>query len=481
LKQLTPIARTLQQLASGQVTSSGLVNACLTAIADPNGEGARTYTRVSADKARKAAAAFDAAFSKQATPPHTQSGPLAGLPISIKDLLDIAGEPTPAGSKVLANAAPALADAPVVHRLRRAGAIILGRTNMTEFAFSGLGLNPHYGTPRNPYDRPAANNKAGRISGGSSSGAAISVTDNMAHAAIGSDTGGSIRIPAALCGLSGFKPTARRIPLEGAVPLSPTLDSLGPIAPTVSCCALIDAVLADETPQPLTPPKLSTLRFAVLQGYVLDALEPAVAKAYASSLSLLSERGAQLIDFHFASLDKIPASMSKCTIATAECYPWHRRLLTSRPDEDLASQYDPHVLSRILRGADSFTADYLDLLYTRQQIIADATTAFAGFDAILMPTVPHIAPLIADIESSDDAYFHANGLILRNPGVINFIDGCSLSIPCHFPGEAPVGLMISGLANADKNILNIGAAIEAALADAGRAIHLQPNYSTTSA
>ena len=262
MKKLIPIEHTLKGLAAGELRSSDLVNACLHAIEDASGEGSRTFIRTFSDSARAAAEQFDL---------HRVAGPLGGLPVSIKDLFDVAGERTTAGSVVLADATPANADSLAVARLRAAGAILLGKTNMTEFAFSGLGLNPHYGTPCNPYDRGSQ-----RIPGGSSSGAAVSVTDGMAHAALGSDTGGSVRIPAALCGLTGFKPTARRVPLEGALPLSFTLDSIGSIAPTVACCARIDAVLAGAALSPVPPIDLKGLRLGVLQGYVMDGIDPSV-------------------------------------------------------------------------------------------------------------------------------------------------------------------------------------------------------------
>jgi aspartyl-tRNA(Asn)/glutamyl-tRNA(Gln) amidotransferase subunit A len=442
----------LNGLAAGELRSADLVDSCLDAIANISGEGARTFTRVFSDSAREAARNFDS---------HRTAGPLGGLPISIKDLFDVAGETTSAGSLVLADAPASKGDAVAVARLRAAGAILLGRTNMTEFAFSGLGLNPHYGTPCNPYDRPGR-----RIPGGSSSGAAVSVSDGMAHAAIGSDTGGSLRIPAALCGLTGFKPTARRIPLDGALPLSPTLDSVGPIAPTVACCALIDTVLAGFDPQPLRPAGLTTLRLGVLQGYVMDGLDASVATAFASTLALLSRSGAHLEDVVFPSLDRIPSANQKGGFAAAEAYAWHRSLL-----ERDASRYDPRVASRILRGKEMSAADYIGLLQERQQILAHAARIFAAYDAILMPTVPRIAPPIADLEAADAAYFEANAAMLRNPSVINFLDGCALSIPCHAPGQAPVGLMIAGLAMQDERVLNIGAAIESVLAADGRAIH----------
>jgi aspartyl-tRNA(Asn)/glutamyl-tRNA(Gln) amidotransferase subunit A len=460
VKKLLPITQTLIDLAAGKLRSSDLVESCLSAIADASGEGARTYTRVFADSARSQAKDFDK---------HRTTGALAGLPISVKALFDVAGETTTAGSVVLAQAPAAKADAMAVARLRAAGAIVTGHTNMTEFAFSGLGVNPHYGTPSNPYDR-----KNRRIPGGSSSGGAVSVTDGMAYAALGSDTGGSVRIPAALCGLTGFKPTARRIPLDGAVPLSSTLDSVGSLAPTVACCARMDAVLAGIAQEPIQPVDVRTLRIAVLQGYVLDGLDGHVAAAFSSALALLSRGGAHLEDVTFSSLDKIPVANQKGGFAAAEAYPWHRSLLESH-----AADYDPRIASRILRGKDITAADYDELTHSRREIIAEAARTFAGYDAILMPAVPCMAPRIADLESTDAAYFAANAMILRNPSVINFLDGCALSIPCHFPGEAPVGLMIAGLAMQDENILNIGAAIESLLAADGRATHTLGIRSTT--
>jgi aspartyl-tRNA(Asn)/glutamyl-tRNA(Gln) amidotransferase subunit A len=452
VKKLLPIAHTLEGLARGEIRSSDLVESCLHAIADPTGEGARSFTRVFSESARSKAKEFDT---------HHTAGALAGLPISVKDLFDVVGEPTTAGSVVLAQALPAKADAVAVARLRAAGAVVMGHTNMTEFAFSGLGVNPHYGTPSNPYDRVSR-----RIPGGSSSGAAVSVTDGMAYAALGSDTGGSVRIPAALCGLTGFKPTARRIPLDGALPLSSTLDSVGSLTPTVACCARVDAVLAGIEQQPMQTVEVKNLRFAVLQGYVLEGLYAHVAAAFSSALALLSRSGATLDEVTLSSLDEIPLANQKGGFAAAEAYPWHRSLLETR-----ASDYDPRIASRILRGKEMTAADYIELGQARRRIIAEADRVLAPYDAILMPTVPCIAPRIADLEATDGAYFAANALILRNPSVINFLDGCALSVPCHNPGEAPVGLMIAGLAMQDQSILSIGAAIESLLADDGRATH----------
>ncbi len=421
-----------EALDTGRVSSRQLVEACLQAALDPSGEGSRVFLSVYESKVRAAAEAADYL-------PITRELPLRGLPISIKDLFDVEGETTHAGSVVLNDAAPATHDAAVVARLKEAGAVIVGRTNMTEFAFSGLGLNPHYGTPRGPYAR-----EEGRIPGGSSSGAAVSVSDGMAVAAIGSDTGGSIRIPAALCGLTGFKPTARRVSNAGVLPLSTTLDSIGPIAPSVACCAMIDSVLSGDL-HVMVEPSLKGLRLGVLQGYVLDGVESYVAERFQAVLTVLSNAGATITEIGFAALRDIPQLNNRGGFSGYEAYHWHREII-----ERAADRYDPRVLNRILRGGEIRDADYAELVKERARVIADADTAFADVEAWLMPTVPRVAPRIADLESSDEAYFDANVAMLRNPSVINFIDGCSISVPCHLPGEAPVGFMISARGGEDS-------------------------------
>ena len=455
MARLAPLADTMNLLAAGERTSRELVEACLAAAIDPSGQGARTFTRIDADSALQAADAMDKRRRAGAL-----QGSLLGLPISIKDLFDVAGEPTPAGSIVLADAPPAAKDAAAIARLRDAGAVVVGRTNMTEFAYSGLGINPHYGTPRNPFDRIN-----GRIPGGSSSGAAVSVTDGMVVAAIGTDTGGSLRIPAALCGLTAFKPTAHRVPLEGVLPLSKSFDSVGPIAPTVACCARIDAVLSGDPYEPLLSGALTDLRLGILQGYVLDDLDVDVARRFEAVASILSSAGANLTEVRFAALDEIPGCYANGGMQAYEAYEWHRQLIAAHSE-----LYDPRVLVRILRGKEISHAHYLELIDARRRIISEAGRAFAEIDAWLLPTVPRIAPLISELVSDDAAYFQANASMLRNTSIVNFLDGCALSIPCHLPGEAPVGLMIAALGGQDHRLLQIGAAIEAALSNAGCAI-----------
>ena len=374
---------------------------------------------------------------------------IAGMPVSIKDLLDVAGEPTQAGSVVLKDAPPATADAVVVSRLRRAGAAIIGKTNMTEFAFSGVGLNPHYGTAANPADSTVP-----RIPGGSSSGAAVSVAAGICVAAIGSDTGGSIRIPAALCGLTGFKPTARRVPATGALPLSTTLDTICAMAHSVGDCIAMDRIIADDVLNIPTLP-LKGLRLAVPQTLMLDDMDKHVAATFARTLSRLSAAGAVIIETTMAILpDYRPLGM----FSAAEAYAWHRQLLASSEQG-----YDRRVSKRIKLGATLSAADYIDLHAARKRWIAAMEAEFAPFDAVIMPTVPIVAPLIAELEASDDAFFNANALLLRNTASINILDGCAISIPCHESGSLPVGLSIAGTANSDSRILAVALAVESLL------------------
>ncbi len=432
-------------LSRGNLTSRQLVEQSLAAINDPEGEGARTFLVVHEQEALAAADRIDAQRRGGANLPA-----LAGIPISIKDLFDEAGVVTLGGSKVLAGTPQATRDSTVVERLRNAGAVIIGRTNLTEFAFSGLGINPHCGTPKNAFDR-----NAGRIPGGSSSGAAISVADGMAAAAIGTDTGGSIRIPAALNGLAGFKPTARRVPRDGVLPLSFTLDSVGPIARTVADCALLDRVLAAETGDVPAAADLRGLRFAVPRTVFQDDLSPAVAGAFTAALGRLSAAGAVIVELPMAEFAQAAVVSPRGALTSAEAYSWHRRWMTERAD-----QYDPRVISRIRPGEAISPASYAELLESRERFVRSINAAAEGFDAMLMPATPDTAPTIAEAGNDDASYFRFNGRMLRNPGIVNLFDGCALSVPCHDPGSAPVGLMIAGTQNTDAKILAIGLAVE---------------------
>jgi aspartyl-tRNA(Asn)/glutamyl-tRNA(Gln) amidotransferase subunit A len=447
------IASLARDLAQGRTLSRELVERALDRIADPGGEGARVYLKVHAEAARTAAEASDR-LRKQGIVP----SPLAGLPVSAKDLFDIAGDVTTAGSTLLREAAPARRDAAAVARLRAAGAIVIGRTNMTEFAFSGIGINPHYGTPANPFDRGAR-----RIPGGSSSGAAVSVTDGMAVMGLGTDTGGSCRIPAALCGITALKPTQRRVPTEGAFPLSTTLDSVGPLAPSVACCATSFQILAGASPQAIVAAPPERLRLGVPQNVVLDDLDDEVAHAYASALAAISKGGAEIVDLRLPEIDDVVAANLTGGISPPEAYALHRRWL--EPKRDRSSEYDPRVLRRILGGKDMSAADYIELLRLRARIVSGYNRERHGVDAFILPTVPRIAPRVADLERDDEAFRRANSLMLRNTSLFNFLDACALSLPMHEPGTAPAGLMIAGFPGEDERVLAIGLAAERYIAE----------------
>jgi aspartyl-tRNA(Asn)/glutamyl-tRNA(Gln) amidotransferase subunit A len=438
------LASLAADLEAGRTTARALVDACLAKIADKDGEGARAFLHVDAEAAIEAAEAMDRLREVRAAP-----SSFAGIPISIKDLFDIKGQVTKAGSRALEDSPPAAADAPVVARLRRAGFVVIGRTNMTEFAYSGIGINPHYGTPKGAWQR-----SSGHVPGGSSSGAAVSVVDGMAHGALGTDTGGSCRIPAAYNGIVGFKPTQRRVPLDGAVPLSFTLDSIGPLARTVACCAVLDAVLANEQVAPLQPRPIKGLRLAVPTTVALDDLDDAVAQTFERALDKLARQGALIERIAVPEfLDVAPMSI-KGGFAAAESYSWHRYLIVAKGDI-----YDPRVASRILRGESQSAADYIDLLGARESLIARATARLAPYDALVLPTTANTPPRIADMKD-DQAFTKANLLSLRNCTLINMIDGCGISLPIHRDGEVPVGLMLAASGGSDRRIFELAAAME---------------------
>lgn len=437
------------QLKARKSSALELTQDALARARDPQGEGSRVFTQLDEERALTMARVSD---ELRAT--GMARSALEGIPISIKDNLDVAGQVTTAGSTVLKHAEPAQQNASVVDRLIAAGAVIVGRSNMTEFAFSGLGLNPHYGTPQNPWDRAT-----GRIPGGSSSGAAISVTDGMAVLAIGTDTGGSVRIPSALCGLTGFKPTQSRIPNDGALPLSPSLDCIGPLAANVSDCIITDAILAGQ--QAPSWPGIRPLRgarLAVPQTVVLDRMDETVAKVYAQALARLSRAGALLTELPLTEFAEFATLhiQAKGSLPAAEAWHWHRQLL-----QEHAAEYDPRVAHRMNKGGEMMAADYIELTAARKRWAASIRSTLRPFDAMIMPTVPVIAPPVAPLQADDKLYGRSNALILRNPTLINFLDGCALSLPCHEPGQAPVGLTIAGTHGQDASILSLGLAIEA--------------------
>ena len=431
------------QMDMKQISARDRLEQALARIADPVGEGVRTCLTVYEEAARAAADAADARSRVGIS-----LGPLDGTIVSIKDLFDVAGEPTRAGSKILAEEAePAAADAAIVRRLRAGGAVIVAKTNMTEFAFSGIGANPHFGTPGNPWDRV-------RVPGGSSAGAPVAVADGMCEISVGTDTGGSVRIPASLCGLVGFKPSRQRIPTEGAFPLSYSLDSIGPIARTVADCAKADAVMAGVDFFSLKPATLAGLRFGVAEGLPLDRLDNAVTAAFGAAIKRLDAAGVRISHESLSMFDGMCEVNAKGGISPAEACAIHRDRLRRR-----AKDIDPNVLARIERGCAVSAADYVDMVRERDRLVRAMDARLAGLDVLLMPTTSIVAPTIAEV--TDAKVFAArNAALLRNTAIINFFDLCAVSLPLPVAPSLPVGLMLIARNGHDHRLLHIAAATE---------------------
>jgi len=449
--QVTTVATLAADLAAGRTTSRALVEQSLERIADQSGEGARAFLKVYADLARA-----EADHADRLRRSGLVRSPVDGLPVSVKDLFDVGGDVTRAGSTILADAPPAAADAPVVARLRAAGAVIVGRTNMVEFAFGGVGLNQHYGTPRNPWERAV-----GRVPGGSSSGAGVAVADGMCVMGLGSDTRGSVRIPAALNGIAGFKPTARRVPREGAFPLSFLLDSIGPLARSITCCATYDAVIAGEPNAPLATLPVKGLRLMLPRSSALEDLDAHVGATFEQTLSRLGSAGAIITEVAMPAFDRQDQYFKGGGFAGAEAAAIHRKW-SHRIDE-----YDPRVGKRIVLGDRISGPDIVEIGLLREAYMREVEAAAAPFDAILMPTVSCVAPTIAEVSADDEAYFRWNSRLLRNCGLINFLDGCAATVPCHAPDTGPVGLMVCGTALRDRHVLAVAKSIEDSLARHG--------------
>ncbi len=442
-----------RQIIARSTSAATLIEQSIAAAGTPR--AAPAFVATSFASARAAAAAADQAVSAGRDP-----GALAGLAVSIKDLFDIAGETTAAGSTILRDAPRASADAPAVARLRRAGAALIGRTHMSEFAFSGVGINPHHPELANPATLEL--DPAPRIPGGSTSGGAVSVATGAAWAALGSDTGGSIRIPAALQGVVGFKSTARLVPIEGAVPLSTTLDTVSAMTRSVRDAVVLHEVLANRSVGLQRRP-LGEWRFCVPSRVMLDGLDETVARAFRRTLATLAAARARIEEIELAPLAEVASINAGGGFAAAESWVFHRRRLADR-----GAEYDPRVALRIRRGEAISGADYIDLVAARREWIADMESALHDIDALLSPTVPMVAPPLAPLVADDDAFFAANALLLRNPSIVNFLDGCALSLPCQRDDELPVGLMVWHGAGRDDIVLDAGLAIEAALAGVGR-------------
>jgi aspartyl-tRNA(Asn)/glutamyl-tRNA(Gln) amidotransferase subunit A len=435
------------QLAENRVSARSLVEQALARALDPAGEGARAFISIDGAGAKETADHIDRLRRRGRAP-----SPFAGIPISVKDLFDLAGEVTCAGSVILKEAPPATVDALAIARLKSYGFIVLGRTNMTEFAYSGVGLNPHYGTPLCVYDRAT-----GRIPGGSSSGAAISVADAICAVGIGTDTGGSCRIPAAFNGIVGWKPTAGRVPTRGVYPLSSTLDSVGPLARTVTDCFIADAIMADDEVASLGTPTPRELRLGVLRSLVLDDLDPPVARDFERALTRLAESGVRIDDVTFEAVTRFPTLNAKGGIGAADAYAHHAPMISTHREA-----YDPRVVNRILHGAAITSADLIGIHRARAELIREFHMIAGGFDALILPTTPNIAPPISALAGDDD-YIRLNMRSLRNTIIGNFLGVCAISLPMAAPGEPPTGFMLMAKGGSDRRLFRVARGVEAVL------------------
>jgi aspartyl-tRNA(Asn)/glutamyl-tRNA(Gln) amidotransferase subunit A len=419
------------------------LEAALGRIDDPKGEGARACLTVYRDHAKAAADAADARAKAGVS-----LGPIDGMIVSIKDLFDVAGEVTRAGSKVFAEEGkPAAADAPVVRRLRAGGAVIVAKTNMSEFAYTGIGANPHFGTPGNPADRK-------RVPGGSSSGAAVAAADGMCEIAIGTDTGGSCRIPGALCGIVGYKPSRQRIPTQGAFPLSYSIDSIGPIARSVEACARADAVMANETYVPLEPVPLAGLRIGVAEDYPLENLDETVDLKFSDAVARLNKAGAHISEEKLALLDEMAQVNSKGGVQPAEAFAIHRDLLSRRADA-----MDPNVSVRLERARNISAADYIDMVRERARLIRMMDIRIADVDVLAWPTTPMVAPTMQEVAAPDE-FARKNAMLLRNTVIVNFFDLCAISVPIPRGSGLPAGFMLVARNGQDQRLFRIAAAVE---------------------
>jgi aspartyl-tRNA(Asn)/glutamyl-tRNA(Gln) amidotransferase subunit A len=425
------------------LSSRDRLEQALTRIADPSGEGARACLTIYADTARQAADAADARAKAGKT-----LGPMDGVIVSIKDLFDVKGEVTRAGSKVLAGEGlVAKSDAPTIARLKAAGAVIAAKTNMSEFAFSGVGANPHYGTPGNPFDRS-------RVPGGSTSGGAVAVADGMCEIAIGTDTGGSTRIPAALCGIVGWKPSKPRVPTDGAFPLSFTLDSIGPMARTVADCALADAIMAGEKPAALEPASLSGLKLGIWQGVPFDGVDSTVTASWSAAAARLGKAGVRLSDETIALIEDMVQVNAKGGFAPTEAFFIHRERLKRD-----GAGVDQLIRTRIERGGTVPAYDYIDMAQSRKRLVQTMDARLEGLDALVLPTTAIVAPKIAEVAAADE-FGRKNAMLLRNTSMINFFDLCAISLPLPRDGGLSTGLMLVGRNGSDAKLFRIAAAVE---------------------
>ncbi|MUO81633.1 amidase [Agrobacterium vitis] len=450
---MTPImsGKSIAQLAvliqSGALDPQDLAHQTLAAIRDHADQ--TIFTRLTPERAMQEAKASASRIRAGCS-----LGPLDGIPIAWKDLFDLKGITTTAGSVVLDDQPPAVRDADVVQALANAGMVSIGHVNMSEFAFSGLGVNPHYGTPRNPHSMGEA-----RVPGGSSSGSAVAVAAGLVPVSIGTDTGGSVRIPSAFNGIVGYKATRGRYSMRGVFPLSKSLDSLGPLCRTVQDAVWVDAAMRGLTQPQVTRTALAGRRFVVPERVFFDGAEDGVVQAFEAAIRRLEQAGAVVRRQAFPIMQQILDVLAKHgPLVTAEAYVLHRHRLHG-PD---AARMDQRVATRARLGENISLASYVELIERREQLIAEFTGQIGTDEFILTPTVAHVAPLTAPLVADDDLFVATNGKTLRNTMLGNFLDWCAVSLPCG-TGDAnmPVGLQVSGPAGSDEALLGLALSVEA--------------------
>ncbi|GAB5446963.1 amidase [Gymnodinialimonas sp.] len=426
-------------IGAGDVDPVALTEGYLDAVA-ASAHGPRIYARMTRDRAlAEAIAAHDRA--KQGV----RRGLMDGVPISWKDLFDTAGVTTEAGSKLLEGRVPT-ADAEVLANATRAGLVCLGKTHMTELAFSGLGVNPSTATPPNAHDPALA-------PGGSSSGAATSVAYGMAAAGIGSDTGGSVRLPSAWNDLVGFKPTHGALSLRGVVPLCESFDTVGPLCRTVEDCAELFAVMGRTKAPDLRAASLQGTRFAVLNPYADDVRE-APGAAFQSAVDRLGKAGAHIDTVNVPAVDE--AMQTTLSLYTAEAYGTWGKDIEAAPDKMFH-----RIRDRFRQGADVLAADFVALWQRLRVLRADYYAATSGYDAVLIPSAANLPPNVARLDSDDDYFVTENLLTLRNTRVGNLMGLCAVTLPTGVPST---GLMMMCPPGHDARLLRLAQAAEASLA-----------------
>ena len=435
-------------LQAGVVDAEQLTEAVLAAIAACDDKA--IFTTVTAERAMAEARA--AGKRLRAGRP---ASPLDGVPVAWKDLFDLEGRVTTAGSRVLANDPPAARDAAVVTRLQEAGMICVGRVNMSEFAFSGLGLNPHYGTPHNPHSRDEP-----RVPGGSSSGSAVVVARGLVPVSIGTDTGGSVRIPAAYNGVIGYKATRGRYSMDGVLSagFQPRF-ALGPLCRTVADAVLVDAAMRGLCASAVRHGRLEGQRLVVPGNIVFDDAEPAVVAAFEAALDRLVAQGVMIERRVLPAFDAIfDLTRQHGALVTAEAYALHRDRLENPAT---AAQIDPRVVSRTLLGAGISMPDYVAIMRARTRLIAEVEATIEPGTLIAYPTLPWGAPPIEPLRTDDNLFVRTNVGTLRNTLIGNFLDWCGVTIPCGTnPAGLPIGFLLSGLTGRDEALLSVALAAE---------------------